>query len=271
MTTRSDIPDDAPSGAAGPRGALAAWRDELVAAVIFLTRLPVRWPGPFPNGLFTRCYRAFPLVGAAIGLAGGAVFALAAFAGLPPTLAALLAVASQVLLTGALHEDGLADVADGFGGGRDPAAKLGIMRDSRIGGYGALALVLAVLARVLALAALSGPAAVAGALTAAGAGSRAAMPALMLRLEPARRDGLAAAGGAPPAGRTLGGVGLAALIAVLALGFIDGLIVVTAGAAATVLFGWLARRQIGGYTGDVLGAAQQIVEIVMLLVLVARS
>ena len=136
------------------------------------------------------------MVGALIGLAGAIAYALAVWLGLPPWPAAVLALATTIWLTGALHEDGLADVADGFGGGRTREDKLAIMRDPRIGSYGALALVLAVLARAGAMAALAEPAAVAAALVAAGAASRAALPAVMAALPQARPDGLAAKGGA---------------------------------------------------------------------------
>ncbi|WP_029007930.1 adenosylcobinamide-GDP ribazoletransferase [Azospirillum halopraeferens] len=245
-----------------------AWLDDLTLAVIFLTRVPLRLRHPpAPDGL-ARAMGWFPLVGAAAGAAGGGVYALAALANLPPPVAALLAVAAMVWLTGALHEDGLADVADGFGGGRDRERKLEIMRDSRVGTYGAAALVLTLGLRVAALAALAGPGAVTAALAAAGACSRAAVPVVARTLAPARRDGLAATQANPTAGRV-----------VLALALAAGVTLATAGAAAPAAWAGaalaaaavagLALRQIGGYTGDVLGAVQQAAEIAVLLVLVA--
>ena len=176
----------------------------------------------------------------------------------------MLAVAAQILLTGGLHEDGLADLADGLGG-RTRADKLGIMRDPRLGSFGALALILALLARIAALAALAEPLLVASALIAAGAASRAGLPALLASLAPARDDGLAADAGRPHPLRAAAGIAIATLLAVVVLApsvAVGGLI----GAAGALLsVAILARRQIGGHTGDVLGAAQQLAELGFLL------
>jgi adenosylcobinamide-GDP ribazoletransferase len=239
--------------------------DEGKAALQFLTRLPVRGPAAWPRHALAASAPAFPLIGALIGALGGLAFALASWLGLPPVLAAVLAVAAQILLTGGLHEDGLADLADGFGGGRTRADKLAIMRDPRLGSFGALALILALLARIAALAALAEPLLVASALIAAGAASRAGLPALLASLAPARSDGLAADAGRPHPLRAVAGIAIAALLAVVVLApsvAVGGLI----GAAGALLsVAILARRQIGGYTGDVLGAAQQLAEIGFLL------
>jgi adenosylcobinamide-GDP ribazoletransferase len=245
--------------------ALKAWRDDAVAALGFLTRLPLPAALAPARHDLVRAVRAFPLVGAFIGLVGGAAFALALALGVPATPAALLAVLTTVLATGGLHEDGLADTADGFGGGFTRERKLAIMRDPRSGAYGLLALIFSVGLRTAALAALGRPGAATAALVAAHAGSRAALPALMRLLDPARADGLAAAAGRPETGATLWALGLGAAIVLVALGPGGGLWALLAAAAAALLTGALARRQIGGYTGDVLGAAQQVGEIVMLL------
>src|SRR5581483_1985388 len=128
---------------AAPLATAIGWRDDLVTASLFLTRLPLarllRAPPPASAEALTHALRAFPLVGAAIGLIAALVYWVAALFGLAPLPGALLAVGATVLLTGGLHEDGLADCADGFGGGRDRDSKLAIMRDSRIGSYGVLA------------------------------------------------------------------------------------------------------------------------------------
>jgi adenosylcobinamide-GDP ribazoletransferase len=254
---------------------LREMRDDLALAVSFLTRVPL--PAALaPRGAVTavelaRSQRVFPLVGAAIGLLAGAVLALALWLGLPAWPAAVLALAAQIGLTGGLHEDGLADVADGFGG-RDRESKLAIMRDSRIGAYGMLALLVGVLLRASALAAIAAGGAGAGlaALAAAGALSRAGIPAVMRALKPARADGLAAAHGRPDA-RICGLAAAAALlIAVPALGIEGGLLAAAAAALATAGLARLALKQVGGYTGDVLGAAQQAAEIAILLALAAR-
>ena len=152
-------PAPRPGPRPGPRPAarLAAVVDPILAALMLLTRLPVRVARPMAPAAFARAYGWFPAVGALVGAVGGLVL-WGAGGAVPPLAAALLAVAAQVLLTGGLHEDGLADVADGFGGGRDRERRLAIMRDSRIGTYGALALVLGVGLRVALLAPLAGTA-----------------------------------------------------------------------------------------------------------------
>src|SRR5437764_10626895 len=127
------------------------WLDDLRTAVAFLTRLPMSHPtGPVPAN-FVRAHRMFPLVGAGIGGAVGLFCLGMRIIGLPDLVAAALALGASAILTGALHEDGLADVADGFGGGRDRAAKLEIMLDSRLGTYGALILMVSFVAKLSAL------------------------------------------------------------------------------------------------------------------------
>jgi adenosylcobinamide-GDP ribazoletransferase len=239
--------------------------DEGKAALQFLTRLPVRGPAAWPGHALAASVPVFPLIGALIGALGGLAFALASWLDLPPTLAAVLAVAAQIVLTGGLHEDGLADLADGFGGGRTRADKLRIMRDPRLGSFGALALVLALLARIAALAALAGPPLVASVLIAAGAASRAGLPAIMASLRPARDHGLAVGAGRPHPLRAAAGIAIAALLAFVVLTPCTAIGGLVGAAGALLAVGGLARRQIGGYTGDVLGAAQQLAEIGFLL------
>ncbi len=242
----------------------------------FYTRLPTpadagaHAPPNFDSGGW-----AIPLVGALIGAIGGGALLIALRLGLSETLAATLAIATMALVTGALHEDGLADFIDGIGGGATPARKLAIMRDSHLGAYGALALCLTSILRVLALADLThaGGQTAAAALIFAGAASRAAGLLPMGLLAPARADGAAAAV-TPPSPRALGAMAAKASPAALAplLSGAGPLVVALALLLAygTSLFvARLAQRQIGGYTGDVLGAAQQATEIVMLLTLSA--
>ncbi len=238
--------------------------EECKLALQFLTRLPVGTPPWPPEGLAASA-PMFPLVGAMIGAAGALVFASGTWLGLPPMLAALLAIAAQILLTGGLHEDGLADVADGFGGGRTRADTLRIMRDPRIGSFGALALVLAVLARIGALAGLAEPALAAAVLIAGGAASRAPLPVLMVMLPPARDEGLAAGAGRPHPLRAAAGVAVAVLMALALLSPPMAASGVVAAACVALLLVPLARHQIGGHTGDVLGAAQQLAEVGFML------
>ena len=188
---------------------------------------------------------------------------------LPPLAVALLAVTAGTLVTGALHEDGFADVADGFGGGRDAEAKRRIMRDSRIGSYGVMGLILLVGLKVAALSAIPNGADAAAALVASHALGRAVIPALSHFLPFAAPDGLARLAGT--AGRMgvlwAGGLGLALAIFVLPAGLGIYAVLSAVGAAAAV--GWLAHRQIGGATGDVFGAAALLAETAALLAISA--
>ena len=241
------------------RQTLRARAADLGAAVAFLTLLPV--PGGGGSGRLARAAGWFPLVGAAVGAAGGAAAAGAAWIGLGPWLAAVFAVALQLALTGALHEDGLADTADGLGGG-DRAARLAIMRDGAVGAYAVLALGAATAARVGAVAATVEAGWPVAAMAASGAVSRAAMVAVMHRLPHARDDGLAAAAGSPGRGALAQALLLAALCAVpLAASGIAVPLALAAGAAAAAAgVARLARRRLGGATGDVYGAAQTAAE-----------
>lgn len=242
---------------------------DFLLATAVLTRLPVGLAAPEEGAVAASCW-AFPLVGAGVGFIAGIVFFAVGVAGLGALPAALLAVLAGAAATGTLHEDGLADTADGFGGGRDRAAKLAIMRDSRLGTYGVAALVFSIGLRVAALHAIGDPIHVGLALLAAHAASRGFLGLAMWRLPPAREDGLGATAGRPGRGVALTGVLLGAAIAVCCLGPVRGIVALVLAEIATVAMAVLARRQIGGYTGDVLGAFQQIGEIVMLLVAAAQ-
>ena len=172
------------------------WLDDFKTATAFLTRLPMPHPhGPQPQN-FVRAHRMFPVVGALIGAAVGLICLGLRYLGVPDLAAAALALGASAILTGALHEDGLADVADGFGGGRDRAAKLEIMRDSRLGTYGALILLVSFAAKSSALAAIPDGYVVPG-LIAAHALARGILPFMSLNLPYARNDGLARNAGQP--------------------------------------------------------------------------
>jgi adenosylcobinamide-GDP ribazoletransferase len=237
---------------------------DLRAAFMLLTRLPVGTGGP-PD--LARCVWAFPIVGLVVNGAGGLVYWGARVAGVPPLLAAAWTLAGMMMLTGGLHEDGLADTADGFGGGATPMRKLEIMRDSRIGSYGAGALILAVLLRAGAIAVIAQPAGVLPALITAGMLGRSAMILPLILLPPARTDGMGASVRRPTA------VIAALCLVVPALAAL--LLVPAAVAGPTIVLGFaaalgmteLARRQIGGHTGDVLGAIEVVIECVILTVI----
>ncbi|MXU63820.1 adenosylcobinamide-GDP ribazoletransferase [Rhodobacteraceae bacterium KN286] len=206
---------------------------------------------------------AFPLIGAGHGLIAGATGAVALWLGLTPFAAAVLALAALAASTGMLHEDGLADCADGFHGGHTPERRLAIMKDSRLGTYGALTLMLATLLKLAALAALPLQAWI-PALMLAGAGSRAAILWPMARMDQARPGGLSAGFGLP-SGRSIAvAFALAGAVAIL-MGGRAGLPMLAIGCLATLPVQIRARRLIGGQTGDVLGAAQQWAEIAILL------
>ena len=243
--------------------------DDLIAAFALLTRLPVGQPGGLAVPNLARAVWAFPVVGGVVGGLSGLAYWIAHRLGLPPSLAACWTVVGTLLITGAFHEDGLADLADGFGGGAMRERKLEIMRDSRIGAYGALALVLSLAIRIAAIATLAKPGAVFAALVAAGAVSRAAIVLALLLLKPARTDGIAATLADISQAAAWWAFGFAALLLLLCLG---------AGAAATVAavaivvclaYAAVVRAQIGGHTGDALGAGAVIVECAALSALVA--
>jgi adenosylcobinamide-GDP ribazoletransferase len=244
---------------------------ELTICAIFLTRMPLPAPAVIAKGDVSRALWAAPVVGGVVGAFGATVYGLMHILHVPDFLAATLAAAATVVATGALHEDGLADVADGFGGGATCERKLAIMRDSRIGTYGVCALVLSFMLRVGALASLGAPAAVALALIAAHAAARAPMPAFMRLVPPARTDGLSAGAGEPPRASAIAAwlLGIAVLIA--CLGPSIGLIAALLLACGFAVMAWLCRRQIGGQTGDVLGALEQLGEVVVLLVAAAAA
>ena len=153
---------------------------DVYASVVFLTRFPAPgWPAaaerPLSSGMW-----AFPLAGVPVATVGGAVYILCDLLELPVAVAALFAVLALIVATGGLHEDGLADLADGIWGGSTPDRRLEIMSDSRIGAYGAIALIVSVAGRAAAIAAIGDPAFVLGALVAACAVSRAMMPMAMV-------------------------------------------------------------------------------------------
>jgi adenosylcobinamide-GDP ribazoletransferase len=248
-------------------GSSARFARDIADALRFFTRLPVGEPDPSASLDIDRIAWAAPAAGAAVGLIGVLVLGVTAALGLPLILRAGLTTAALVALTGALHEDGLADVADGFGGGATRARKLEIMRDSHIGAYGAIAIALALILRVGALtAALDGGfwrAAVSLILVAAL--SRAAALTPLALLPPARADGAGAAAGRLDSNGLAAAWGSALVITValglVALGLSHALLAALMSAAGALLMVALARRAIGGQTGDVAGAAQQLGEI----------
>ncbi|MBZ9965384.1 adenosylcobinamide-GDP ribazoletransferase [Mesorhizobium sp. BR1-1-2] len=237
---------------------------DIALCLVFFTRLPLPVIDFRGRSLATAIWAA-PVAGLVVGLIGAIVFATAERFGLAMGPAAALALVATVVTTGCLHEDGLSDVADGFGGGKTRGRKLEIMRDSRIGAYGAMALALSLLIRWSALSEFVDPTQALFALLAAHAASRGVFGAFMHLLPPARDDGLSAG-----AGTVSRGIAIAAAV----LGALPLLLLGIGGAiAALILLGLLfaafhalCLNQISGQTGDTIGALQQVSEIAVLLV-----
>jgi adenosylcobinamide-GDP ribazoletransferase len=239
---------------------------DIRTSALFSTRLPLGRPALVESAAISRASWAWPLAGALVGLIGAGVYWATAIAGVPTLAAAGLAVTATLLATGCLHEDGLADTADGFGGASSRERKLVIMSDSRIGAYGACALLMSLLLRVATIASLGDPLLVVPILIAAHAAARASMPVLMRLVPPARSDGLSADAGRPSLPAVMAAMALGTIALALGLGIIPGLLALALVACATASMAWLCTRQIGGQTGDVLGALEQVSEILILLV-----
>jgi len=246
-------------------------RMEFRVCLGLLTRLPVNIAGTLPPVVIARSSRWFPAIGALVGAVSALVLFLCDLVGLPNVVAVLVAIGVAILLTGALHEDGLADVADGFGGGANREAKLEIMRDSHVGTYGMLALILTVGLKCALLTSLLnvGVASTAEAIIVAASVSRLTPVLLMNRLAMARTDGMAVNAGKPNPESVRIACGLALASLLLLSGWQEILITIFATLAGSFAIGMLARRQIGGQTGDVLGAGQQMTETCILVFLVA--
>jgi adenosylcobinamide-GDP ribazoletransferase len=248
---------------------ISNWIVDVRIATSLLTRVPMPHPeGAVPSGM-SRAQRAFPLVGALIGLAVGLVDLALLAIGVPPLTAAALALGASAALTGALHEDGLADVGDGFGGGRDREAKLAIMRDSRLGTYGTIVLVVGFAAKLSALASLPAASIVPSMVVAHTLG-RAAIPLMAAYLPFARADGLGQSAGRPDPSVAVAAIALAVMIASFCMPVTEALLALLLTAVGALAVSSLAWRQIGGVTGDVFGAAEQVAETAVLVMLAAR-
>ncbi|MBL4873464.1 MAG: adenosylcobinamide-GDP ribazoletransferase, partial [Rhodobacteraceae bacterium] len=209
---------------------------------------------------------AFPVVGLIIGGAAGGMAALATWLGLPAGLAAASALTFLAVATGGMHEDGLADFADAMGG-MTVERRLEIMKDSRIGAYGVIALTIALLARWSGIGELSGWT-VAFTLAAIGATSRAVIVLLMFTMRPARETGLSAGVGKPSGTSVLVASGIAFIACIVFTG-LSGVVLFALIFGGALPVYWIANRTLGGQTGDVLGAAQQSAEIVGLAAAIA--
>jgi adenosylcobinamide-GDP ribazoletransferase len=241
---------------------------ELANAFALLTRLPVHRLQLPRLTVPSEAVWAYPVVGAVVGAIGGAVYWLTHSLSCPPALAVLCALVAVILATGALHEDGLADFADGLAGDTKERS-LAIMRDHEIGTYGVLALLLSLAMRATALALIAEPRAVMAALIAADAASRLSAVLIMAALPLARRDGMSASVGSPTAGLAAIALGVTFIIAWLLLPFGVALLLILSAIVSAVVIGRVALIRLGGQTGDVLGASSQISECLALILLVA--
>lgn len=226
---------------------------EIKLAFAFLTRLPCSME-PGERLEIGNAAWAFPIVGIAVGLFSGSIYIAASLA-LPALPSAILAMIAAILATGALHEDGLADVADGFGGGTSRDDKLRIMRDSQVGSFGMVALIATFVLTASAMATVPAEARILAWFAAISACSRTAMVIAMALLQPARSDGLGRTAELDLGWRFWIAIALAACVALMT---VPVLIPATALISALVLL--LAKRQIGGQTGDVLGMTQKVSE-----------
>ncbi|HET9551537.1 MAG TPA: adenosylcobinamide-GDP ribazoletransferase [Anaeromyxobacteraceae bacterium] len=233
-------------------------------AIAFLTRLPVPGAAGFDGADVGRAAPLFPAAGALL----GAILAAAGWLlapRLPPLLTAALLLALAALLTGALHLDGLADTADGLGGGRTREDALRIMRDHAVGAYGASALVLTLLVEVAALSALAGRPGAAAWIVLAFTASRWS-PVALSRFLPSARAGAGLGAATAAHVSTVALLVATAIAGVAAVPLrLPGLAALLAAFAFAAAFGALCRRRIGGVTGDTLGASAQLVEALVLV------
>jgi len=248
---------------------------DVAASLGLLTRVPVDVDTDLAMTRSAKATWAYPVIGMLLGGVGMLVFVLLHLIGLPIFVAVVLLIGFQIIVTGAMHEDGLADCADGLWGGWTKERRLEIMKDSHIGVYGVAAIALALLLKAAALGALAWSPLMAVALIAGGAVSRTAMVVVMYALPNARGGGLSQSVGRPPLSSVWIAVALAGA-ATIGMGFLTGhilAIVVILGVAGltTAACIMIAKRKIGGQTGDVLGATQQVSDIAILIALSALA
>lgn len=249
------------SNEAEKTGLLKRLVQDILAAFMLLSRVPVQWEkvsNEAPD--IGRAMWAYPVVGLFVGGCSAAVYLLAIYISVPSLLAIIIALIVSVFVTGAFHEDGLADVADGFGGGLTREKKLEIMRDSRIGTYGGLALILAIALKVSSLAQLP-PLWVVKAVVIGAVVSRVMIIVTARVLPPARKNSLATEAGKPSVVIMVSAFVIAGATTYLLAGYWPLFVVIGVALMVTLFFCRLAYTQVQGFSGDILGATQQISEI----------
>lgn len=242
---------------------------DILLSLSFLTRIPISKDLLFERNLMDAAW-SFPLIGALVGFLGGMVALLLSYFNISPIIISFTTIGAIILLTGGLHEDGLADTADGFGSNKHPEDKIKIMRDSQIGVYGTLALIIAISVKAVALSELIHNDQFFTciiALIVSGALSRSTIVGIAFFLEKASETGLAHFAGKPRANV----VGICFLISILLCIFLLPLTKVLAmillSIVTTVVIGFLSKKQINGYTGDILGTTQILSETALLIYL----
>ncbi len=243
---------------------------KFLLALSFFTRIPIG-KQEFGSLTLAQAVDAFPIVGAVIGLLDGGFYLAMLVLGLPHNISAWLTIGFHLLLTGALHEDGLADTADGLASGRDRSQKLAIMRDSRIGSYGVLALVTIISLRANIIAGFTGNFSSLLIFIATAASSRAFLAVMMYNLEYARDSGLAVRAGKPSLNDSLVATALGFVTLLLTGKILAALIAICALAIIYIIIKYITSKNFGGITGDTLGASQQISEIAVLLIFLIYS
>jgi adenosylcobinamide-GDP ribazoletransferase len=244
-----------------------SWFLDLKICVVVLTRVPIHINTSPESFSISDASRFFPIVGAAVGLVSALVLWCVSWFGFSPTVLALLSLLTMTLITGALHEDGLADTLDGLGGGLTREQKLRIMSDSQIGSYGVMALLFSFSIRWAVYSEIceASLANICLVLVAVAAASRAALPAVMHFVPVAREDGLSVAAGQPSLDRAIVAFLLGIGFLFFLLGFRVSIVALGVAILVAGMFVYFAAIRLGGQTGDVLGATQQITEVTILL------
>lgn len=243
---------------------------DLGASLSLLSRLPIPVAHEKAAQRSAQAAWAWPIAGAVLAFLAALPGVALSAVGVPALIAAGVSLGALIMVTGALHEDGLADTVDGLWGGWAPTQRLEIMKDSRVGVYGVLALVVGVGLRWTALAALlaAGPLPFLAGMIVSAAVSRATMAGVMQALPHAREDGLSRTVGRVPVPAARGAAALGVLLSLVA-GPAAALVALVFGTAAAIAVARVAIAKIGGQTGDILGAVQQASEIASLIALAA--
>ena len=237
---------------------------------MLLTRIPVNWQKISPDTPpdLNRCLWVYPIVGIIVSLIGAVIYLGAQVLNIPQMASILLCLSAMIITTGAFHEDGLADTMDGFGGGVSPEKKLDIMRDSRIGTYGGLALILSIGIKVTSLSVLSLNHVVFALLVGATVSRLMIIFALMILL-PARKKSLSVEAGKPSIKSVIVATTITILVCLSLQDIVTIIYILSAAIVTTAIFCRLAYNQVAGYSGDILGSIQQISEISVYLTLCA--